>query len=313
MEEKENDSIYARWLSGELTEQEMQQLEASGELAVLRSIIEAVDNFEIPDLKKDSYSQIQAKISSAAKKRKAKVIPLYRRPVFIAAAATLLIVVGLFVFWQPSASNLIEAAPVELLGSAGKVKSIDLPDNTGVKLYGNSKLTYDKNAFGKKRVLKLKGEAYFDVRKKGHFEVQFDQGTVLVKGTRFTVLSAKNESAVRCYEGKVEVQLGENKITLTKGQAVRLSTNQQAETYRFQDTEILESESKFVENLSLHEVCASLSIYYGVEFETGNTDLNRAFTGAIFLGDLETALGIIFTPMSISYEIKDKQVILSNK
>lgn len=309
MKEKEDDSLYARWLSGELSEEEKQKLESSGDAALLRSIIASVDAFEIPDLKDNSYAEIQAKIQ----KRKAKIIPMYRRPAFIAAAALILALAGIFLFWQPEKNELLPSAPVALVSSVGQVKSIDLPDHTGIKLYGKSKLTYDKNSYGKNRVLNLEGEAYFDVRKKGHFEVRFEQGTVLVKGTKFNVLSDKKETSVRCYEGKVEVLLGENKVVLTKGQGVRLGAGQKLETYSFDQDKMHLDESKFVENVSLNEVCTSLSVYYGVQFETGNVDMNRTFTGSIYLGDLNTALGIIFTPMSIAHEANGTQVVLSNK
>ena len=42
------DTLYARWLSGELTKEEQQQLEGSTELADLEAIISTADQLTLP-------------------------------------------------------------------------------------------------------------------------------------------------------------------------------------------------------------------------------------------------------------------------
>lgn len=305
MEEPENQHLYARWLNNELTPAESERLEASGEAEILRQIVARMDGYRLPALDEQTYARIRERIGS----RQPKVVPLYRRGPFLAIAASIALLVGLFWFYQTSGS-----VPVELAGMSGSVKSYTLSDQTDITLYGNSSITYDKTSFGTQRVLRLKGEAYFDVRKKGAFTVELPNGKIAVTGTRFNVLASDSLLSVRCYEGSVEVTANGVSTTLTEGKGMRIVHGAQPENYAFEPAEQAPgATSRNVVNVPLREVCASLSLQYGVTFVAGDAELDRSFTGTLELTDLETALTLVFEPMQISWRKEGKRIILRNR
>ena len=309
MEASDDQNLYARWLTNELTPEERERLEASGEAEILRRIVARTDNYRLPELDSTTYAQIRARID----RQQAKIVPFYRKRVFVAIAASLALLVGLFWFYRTTGDTPL-TDPVELAGKTGSVKTFTLADNTHLTLYGKSTITYDKASYGKDRVLQLKGEAYFDVRKKGAFTVELPLGKVDVTGTEFNVLANDSLLSVRCYEGSVEVTANGKTTVLTPGKGVRIKGQAQPDNYDFQLTQSgPQKTSRQVENLSLREVCTSLSLQYGVTFDTGNTDPDRSFTGTIALTNLETALTLVCEPMQITWRKEGKRIFLENR
>jgi transmembrane sensor len=310
MEASDDQNLYARWLNNELTSEEQASLEASGEAAILRQIVAHTDRYHLPELDEQSYARIRARID----RKRAKAIPLYRRTSLLAAAG-LALLVGLFWFYRTAGSpSEIVSAPATLAGTAGTVKSYTLPDNTGITLYGKSAVTYDKIAFGKRRMLHLNGEAFFDVRQKGAFTVVLPQGKIAVTGTRFNVLANDSLTSVRCFEGSVSVIVNGSTTVLLPGNGVRILQKTAPDAYTFDPgATTANATSRTVENLSLREVCASIALQYDVTFIPGDTDLDRSFTGTIDLSDLETALTLVFEPMQISWRKEGTRVFIENR
>jgi transmembrane sensor len=309
MEASDDQNLYARWLSNELTPEEHERLEASGEAEILRQIIRRTDSYRLPELDEQTYARIRARIE----RQQAKIVPFYRKRTFIAVAASLALLIGLFWFYRTTGDTPL-TDPVELAGKTGDVKTYVLADKTNITLYGKSTVTYDKASFGKDRVLQLEGEAYFDVRKKGAFTVELPLGTVAVTGTEFNVLADDNLLSVRCYEGSVEVTANGKTTVLTPGKGVRIEGKAQHDPYAFNLSQIgPQKTSRQVENISLREVCTSLSLQYGVTFDTGNTDQDRSFTGTIALTNLETALTLVCEPMQLKWRKEGKRIFLENR
>ncbi len=135
------------------------------------------------------------------------------------AASLLLVAVGAFSLW-------IYYAPTLQTGSAfdkvivhnlqSRNTPVALPDGSLVWLNTNSTLEYNSD-FGKtSREVLLKGEAFFDVKKKRqqNFIVKTEKISIQVKGTRFNVKAYDGEDAnTTLEEGKVELTVhGQEKI-----------------------------------------------------------------------------------------------------
>lgn len=310
MTKEEENNLYARWLSGDLTAEEMDAMEKNGDAEVLRKIVGAVDSWTLPELEETAFEQIQNKISQ--QKEEAKVIPFYRRTTFLAIAASLILIIGIFALINPFTTTEAISDMSSMACNAGETKQFTLPDNTFIILYGKSKVTYDKASFEKNRKLQLEGEAYFEVNQKGPFEVDFENGQVNVLGTKFNVLTSGSESAVKCYEGKVQVKVENNSAVLTQGMGVRKSEGQFSE---FKFTAELPSSGSFrlMENMPLDEVCNTLSVFYDVKIVNENVDLNRKFSGSMSTVNVDTALTMIFSPMDISWKRENNTITIRNK
>jgi ferric-dicitrate binding protein FerR (iron transport regulator) len=106
--------------------------------------------------------------------------------------------------------------------SKGQMSTITLADSSDVVLNHTSEVLVAAMEPGKARTVRLKGEAYFKVRKNGSpFRVITPAGSVEVLGTEFNVRERSGAFEVAVLSGKVRVSVeqgNENRIVeLTKG------------------------------------------------------------------------------------------------
>jgi transmembrane sensor len=306
----ENDNLYARWLRGSLTETEKAQLKASGDLEILERIASETESWTLPDMKEGSYELLKGKIvDRKSGSGKTRTIAINRYAWLSGIAASLLIASVYWLFFYTDT--------VTYQCGAGQSMEIYLPDKTPVILSGNSSISYNPEGWEDKREVELKGQAYFSVIKKGNFTVSFDQGTVKVLGTRFDILSGKDIATVKCFEGQVSVagKKGEAQL-LAAGKGTRLySSKAVIDTFSVsgEAPQWLEGESLF-DNAPLLEVINALAVQYNMDFDTGNIDLNRRYSGKFLRSSQEDALKMVFSPMGINYSVEGiyrKKVILS--
>lgn len=127
----------------------------------------------------------------------------------------------------------VEEKPVksnELIIPRGGENTVILADGTTVHLNAGSKLTYPVRFAGKRRIVALEGEAYFEVvQDESHpFVVQTHLGEVMVLGTAFNV-NAYTDASV-CYttlvHGKVQFSAPNvGTVTLQPGEQAVVSAN----------------------------------------------------------------------------------------
>lgn len=115
----------------------------------------------------------------------------------------------------------------------GKDFTLQLPDGSTVMLNGDSRIEYPSRFTGQKRIVRLQGEAYFEVAKDTEhpFIVETEHLCTRVLGTQFDV-RAYDESApqVVLIEGKVEVTANANPdhpVILASGQSALLDNEGQ--------------------------------------------------------------------------------------
>jgi transmembrane sensor len=311
MDPNETNNLFARWVNGEISEEEKNALEKAGDADLLRNILSTVDEWSLPEMKESTFEKINERISAPPEK---KVVPLYKKTwAILAAAATLVVTVGLIWLLEPPGDKPNQFA--EFSCNPGETKSFVLPDNSSITIFGKSKVSYDKTTFASRRVVNLEGEGYFEVNQKGNFEVKYNTGTVRVLGTKFNILAGEEISTVKCYEGKVEVEMQNEKVLLDPGAGVRKIKAEQMQVFKVEEVVMTRAadETRF-DNTPLQEVCTSLSLYYDVQIVPGeNVDLKRNFTGRFTQSNLDSALKMVFSPMNIVYSKNGNTITLKNK
>ncbi|MEO1436899.1 MAG: FecR domain-containing protein [Bacteroidota bacterium] len=216
-----DETLLARWLSGDLSATEVQALQAHEDFPAFQQIIDAMEQFEAPAYDEQAaWKQLAEKAGIQETPTKVKSL----RPIHWVAgiAAAVLFVVTAYLFW-PAGSI------VEFTAKAEPLRNIELPDGSIVHLNADSKLAYHQKQFLADRVLQLDGSAYFKVKKyqlEGQsvdFLVETDKGFAEVLGTEFLVDEHANAFQVVVYEGKVAVLSPEKeeKGQLTANQAIR--------------------------------------------------------------------------------------------
>ncbi|MEM8906839.1 MAG: FecR family protein, partial [Bacteroidota bacterium] len=207
MDRKFNDeTLLARWLSGELSEEELAALTQREDFAILQKIAQQSTELQPPVSDKEKAWQAlaqQAKIEpTPSASVKVRSIRTWWK---VAIAASVLLVLGYWGWMQwPSSqgSRVVVAAPASQ-------EQITLPDGSQVWLNAASKLQFDETNFAQNRILELEGEAFFRVQKGAQFTVKTSNGAIRVLGTSFNVYTRKNQLTVGCFTGKVGVSFDE--------------------------------------------------------------------------------------------------------
>ncbi len=304
MLEERDDTILARWLSGELNPEERQAFEKSEAYKDYMDIINGVDRFIKPSFDREALrSNLFLKLDAP---QKDKIISL--KPWYYAAAACIVILLSLGVFFNE----------VHYTTAVGEQQTVALPDGSTVRLNADSHLKRARFFWSSHKKLSLvKGEGFFEVEKGDGFEVHTALGKVQVLGTKFNVKNRQDYFEVACYEGKVQFEESESKTKtiLVQGQKViKMERDFNRETVTNLEPTWLEGESIFT-NTPLHLVLMELEIQYGITFEmNGGVDINNKFTGGFVHNNLDTALTAVLVPMGIQYTLgKDNKTVLLTK
>ena len=287
-----NDSrnnIYARWVSGDLNPEELNQLRVSGELYELDSIVNAADEFILPEIDLDNiYPQVIAK-SKASPKR----VPMYRR--LTGVAAIIVGLISIYVISQLGTNQVLVEAPY------GETITHRLPDNSTVLINDGSLIRYDNSEFMKNRIIELEGEALFKVATGSSFQVQTKNGSVEVLGTIFNVKSWQRSYQVDCYEGVVQVSNASKSIVLRaqesvqlRGSALQKVSIEHSEPFWSRGISIFDKES-------IYMVLEELERQFNVIIDYNGE--NKTFNGAFSHKDLDSALQAVCLPLGLTFQI----------
>lgn len=149
---------------------------------------------------------------------------LNKQPWIIAIAASVAILIGLFLYLPNNQSKQIARISIQT-EHLTEVQSIPIPDGTKVDVNLKSTLEYPEIFNKDTREVKLNGKAFFDVahNKNKPFIIHTEEIDIQVLGTSFYVHSEKGENitTVSVITGKVKLTDRVNKsnsITIEKGQ-----------------------------------------------------------------------------------------------
>ncbi len=300
----EQDTLYARWLEGNISPEELQALQQSGELEELEAIIQQTEKLTMPAYNiEEGYQRFKNK--NQKKETPIRTLSISKWVIGIAASLALLVAAWFLVF---------NTSQTELIALNGDTKNFTFVDGSTVALNDGSSIYFDEKNWTQNRSLQLKGEALFQVQKGASFIVNTPNGTVEVLGTQFNVRAWGENLHVECYTGKVQVRSQGQEQILTKNQSVHV-VNQ-----KMQDIESIQHEkplwstgnSRFYEE-DIHEVFAELERQYNVNVTASIK--NRTFSGNFNHDDLTAALTNICKPLGIKFTISadQKTVLIEEK
>ncbi len=198
-----------------------------------------------------------------------------------------------------------------LTAPAGGQFRLILPDGSNVLLNAGSSLKYPTVFSGKKRLVILTGEGYFEVAKDPMFpfEVSAGTNTIQVLGTHFNINAYADEPAVRVTleEGSVMVN---QKTTLTPGWQAQISPSTEVKTIKADlETELAWKNDLFVfKQAPLDEVMRQVGRWYKceVDFKTNITDhFNFSVSRSVPVSKL---LHFLEETGSVHFSIEDKKI-----
>ncbi|MFT3795888.1 FecR family protein [Flavobacterium sp.] len=298
--DQKDDTLLARWLSGELSPDELQQLENSPEYPTL---LRMKQNFARLQSPRTDDQRILKHVLAQPKIKSAKTIPLYRKAWF-AAAAMVVVLLGLAYYFT---------LPTQHITENGQTLAFALPDQSEVLLNSGSEADYSHWNWDSNRKITLEGEAYFKVAKGKKFTVSTKLGSVTVLGTQFNVRARGKRFDIVCYEGKVQVTSNAGTSILTPGRKITIDYGKTSgiKTIKTTQPEWTQNELVF-DNENLSGVLAELERHYNVEIQS-ELESGQRFSGAVPGNELEAALNIIGATYHLNVSKNGSSVVLTQK
>jgi len=253
---------------------------------------------------------------------------LIRMRPYLAAAASVLVVIGFWYFFTNKNTSEtvagLDFAPddsvIEIKNTSGKSQNVPLEDGSMVILQKNSSISYPEH-FGKKnRLVYLHGEAFFQIKRNPAKPFIVSTGTLMTKvlGTSFTVKSYDESASVEVqvktgrvsvYEGAASHVVNRNGVILTPNQ--RIVFDKKSKKIELSIVEnpmmvipVTETEHGFTfSEVPVKHVFSALEKSYGIDIvlENDSTD------SCLFTGDLNgltmfQQLDLICQSANITYE-----------
>ena len=212
---------------------------------------------------------------------------------------------------KPAKSN-------ELIIPRGGENTVILADGTTVHLNAGSKLTYPVRFAGKRRIVALEGEAYFDVAQdEAHpFVVQTHLGEVMVLGTAFNVNAYT--SARVCYttlvRGKVQFSAPNvGTVTLQPGEQAIVSANGTEKRTVDLDEYIGWVNGVYnFKNCSLGEIMETFERWYDIQVYYETPDLRDiTYSGSLKrYGTINSFLDALELTGDLTYKISGRNILI---
>jgi transmembrane sensor len=268
-------------------------------------ILWRASQYRIPDAisKEEAFEKFMKKMGDGGSKEPHKVI---RMPVryIVAAAAILTLVIGSWMIWNDRSIENVVAVK-------GHQSDHRLPDGSGISLNADTRISYNKINFNKKRSLKLDGEAFFTIQKGNVFTISTRLADIRILGTSFNVYARENDFKVSCFTGKILVTAGSQSEIVIPGESAcigngKLIVTKEANIHESAEWRV--GEFDYIHK-SLNLVFDEIERQYNVTFVLPDIE-GKYFTGTITNKNLVDALDIVCQPMDLTYEIGSNSKIL---
>lgn len=339
MNQKSFNDLLARYQTGNCTEAEKLWVD---------KWYHNLNNRNFQDLSSNELDEMQdniwLKISGAEEKSAAPVKIKKLWPKFaIAASITVAFLIGglYFANYNPAEEAFInENSDLTLISKTNDTDRpiiISLSDKSTVTLKPQANILYPKVFAANKRMVYLKGTAFFSVSKnpKRPFYVYDQKLVVSVLGTSFWVKSSteKMPAQVAVRTGRVKVQENEKSslfslsneklakpILLTPNQKGVFNDHKLNKTLVSKPIPLAEaynvpsSLSYNFNEESIKDIFKTLSEAYGIEIKSDNEQIsNYTFTGDLSKKGLYEQLDLICGTISSKYYIQGTSIVVSNK
>jgi transmembrane sensor len=316
MDNPDLESLYMKKLEGTLSQEEQSLLDRRLQGNVSdRTEFEKIDtlwkatgrlSLEKGVAQADRWTRLQQSIHLDQQRRS---VPLYRAfwP-YAATITTLAIVIAVYLY-----SNSSKIIRVET--KYGESKTVQLPDQSTVKLNAGSFFTYDAAAWDDARTVELHGEAFFDVRRNGAaFTVTTNNSRVQVLGTTFNVRSHDDYTEVICLTGQVDFgnkEIGKS-VVLTGGKRANINGNILSEVFEVgSDLTIpwVAGELAFHET-PLREVFSELERHFDISITVKRDLGDLTFTAKFKQPRLSNVIETVCLSAGLEYTINKNSVII---
>jgi ferric-dicitrate binding protein FerR (iron transport regulator) len=204
---------------------------------------------------------------------------------------------------------------------AGQYVNLSLPDGTQIWLNARTRIEYPISFNKKQRVVKLDGQAYFEVAHDDDvpFVVETSKGNVSVLGTKFDVMAYSDEDdfETTLMEGKVNVSLASNptrslilcsntRSYLKDGNLV-VSPIDNYDVYRWKEGLICFDKASF------EEIMHDFEKIYGVKINIQNVGVGKyLYTGKFrFVDGIDYALRVLQRDIKFQYERNSENQIIN--
>ncbi|MBL4662276.1 MAG: FecR domain-containing protein [Flavobacteriaceae bacterium] len=286
----EKEYLIKKWLTNNLTEDELKAFELLEDHTLHTDIIENAKYFKASHFSKtEGFEKLESRNLDRVPVRKLN----WMRPLMRLAAV---FVMGLGVYFLFFFNNLTHIQTL-----ASQKTTIELPDESLVTLNAFTEISYHKNNWNKNREVHLNGEAFFKVAKGEVFDVVTENGTVTVVGTQFNVKQRDNYFEVKCYEGIVKVETNNTTKELLAGDTFRLYGNSITfSTTSYQLPQWTKDVSDF-RSVPFGEVIAELERQYNISVTYDIKNATRIFSGGFVHNNLDNALKSITEPLELTY------------
>lgn len=261
---------------------------------------------------------IEESVPFVREKPEKKVVKLAAWPLLLRIAAVLIVGVFLVVMTR---ELLSEQQLITVKTERKEVREIMLPDSSKVYLNENSIISYNEDFNLQNRVVNLKGEAYFEVRKaEGYrFIVFAGDSKTEVLGTSFTVvaLEGAEQVSVKVLSGSVAFSLKDesNTVFLIPGSAGVLDVQEQeVNEEEIEDPNFLSWKTKTLEfdNTEFKKVVSTLEAYFDADVRVESEPLwDCRYSGTFIQPDIESLLEVLSATMNVTYREKDGAYIIA--
>jgi ferric-dicitrate binding protein FerR (iron transport regulator) len=273
------DSLILKYVDGRITRPELAELESwlqesESNLQYYRQFRNMLDNNYPVNINTGAALEgVLQKINPG--KEKSNVLFILQR---IAAVLFIPLFLSFLLYFIFSEDNIREHENTftTITAAFGTVSSFELADGSKVWLNSGSSLQVPEKFKKNKRLVKLVGEAYFEVRSNAFspFLVQAADLTVEATGTKFNVMAYPDgQSSVTLAEGKVTIteEVSDEKILLLPGQHLAIGAENRVQNveggdvykyYAWKDGKLV------FRNDLLSDMIRRISLQYNVDIET---------------------------------------------
>lgn len=238
---------------------------------------------------------------------------------FLKIASVVTVVISSSLYYIKTKEDKLTASMQIVSVPSGQRANVTLPDGTNIWLNAETKIEYPLSFSKKERLVKLEGQAYFEVAhdKSTPFIVETKKGRINVLGTKFDVMAYPGEEfETALIEGKVNIILESDNvqsITLSPGNKACLNNGKL-------ELKLLENYNDYrwveglicFENEPFTDIMKDLERCFGTKIKVNNDQLSeRSYTGKFRYTDgLDYALHILKKDYDFSFERDNQNNIL---
>lgn len=311
----ELDELWSKWIEQNEHKKDL--------LFQARNVIQSLsfDEFQVDSVSKQ---RIRDRIRRQSKPE-SRVLPYINVVYRIAAVLVIVFGLGALIYLNISEQkDYSETIPspdfVQKSNTIGVKSQHMLSDGSKVFLNSGSSIEYPKTFDSDTRVVKLTGEAFFQVAHDASrpFRVVTDGFEVVVLGTQFNVNANLSSPTVALVDGKVRLNSKVNNVTLelTPGQMATFDKeNRSFSTSSFDAQYVIGWKEGYLvfQEASLEEVLDKLHQWYGIDISVSNKSKSSdwSYSASFKNESLESVLINMSTLRRFEYQIKNDSLIIS--